>query len=81
VTKFLGSQSNDVTVTKFLGTSSSRFLETQEQPTLTQFLHSNDTSVTKFLDNVVSKFLHSNDITVTKFLDEEDGIAVTKYLE
>lgn len=82
VTKFLDQRANDVTVTKFLGTSSTRFLDTTEQaPSLAQFLHANDTSVTKFLDNVVGKFLHSNDITVTKFLNEEDGIAVTKYLQ
>ena len=69
-------------MTKFLGTSSSRFLDAREmEPTLGQFLHANDTSVTKFLDNVVSKFLHSNDITVTKFLSREGGDAVSRYLE
>jgi hypothetical protein len=52
-----------------------------ETNSLTSFLEENDISVTKFLDNVVSKFLNSNDITVTKFLSEEDGIAVTKYLD
>ena len=35
---------------------------------LTKFLEANDTSVTKFLENVFTKFLESNDTSVTKFL-------------
>jgi len=45
-------------VSKFLGTASTRFLET------------NDISVTKFLDTTVTKFLaDANETAVTKYLD------------
>jgi hypothetical protein len=53
----------------------------KDEVPLQQFLQSNDTSVTKFLDNVVTKFLQANDTSVTKFLQAADDIAVTKYLE
>ena len=65
VTKFL---QNDVAVTKYLGTASTRFLE------------SNDITVTKFLDVTVTKFLASNETAVTKYLASND-ITVTKFLE
>ena len=65
VTKFLN---NDLAVSKFLGTASSRFLET------------NDITVTKFLDTTVTKFLNMQDTAVTKYLEQND-ISVTKFLE
>ena len=55
-------------MTKFLGTASTRFLE------------SNDITVTKFLDVTVTKFLASNETAVTKYLASND-ITVTKFLE
>jgi len=65
VTKFL---QNDLSVTKFLGTASTRFLE------------SNDITVTKFLDVTVTKFLASNETAITKYLAAND-VSVTKFLE
>jgi hypothetical protein len=65
VTKFL---ENDISVTKFLGTASTRFLET------------NDISVTKFLDVTVTKFLSSNETAITKYLAAND-VSVTKFME
>ena len=65
VTKFLN---NDHAVSKFLGTSSTRFLET------------NDITVTKFLDTTVTKFLNANDTAVTKYL-EANGIPKTVFLD
>ena len=59
---------NDISVTKFLGTASTRFLET------------NDITVTKFLDVTVTKFLSENESAVTKYLEQND-ITVTKFLE
>jgi len=65
VTKFL---QNDLSVSKFLGTASTRFLET------------NDITVTKFLDVTVTKFLASNETAITKYLEAND-VSVTKFLE
>ena len=79
--KFL--DSNDITVTKFLDSTVTKFLMDRDTA-VTKFLEANDVSVTKFLetalanflldDTVVTNFLeqNSNDITVTKFLDEND---------
>ena len=79
---------NDTTVTKFLDSTFSMFLDQS----------SNDITVTKFLEGVnpalykqlevveddiaITKYLAStNDITVTKFLAQAaDDIAVTKFL-
>ena len=78
---------NDVSVTKFLDTTVTKFLDQA----------ANDITVTKFLetagpirqqletvedDLALSKYLaSSNDITVTKFLDQAaDDISVTKFL-
>ena len=85
MTKFLAQANNDTTVTKFLDSAVSRFLE-QNDITVTKFLAENDISVTKFLQNDLAvtkylgtastRFLETNDITVTKFLDT----TVTKFL-
>ena len=78
VTKFL---QNDITVTKFLERSNdvtvTKFLDT----TVTKFLDDNDISVTKFLnqkpdDISVTKFLDSID-----FASMNDASTPTKYLE
>ena len=67
------SQYLDSTVTKFL----------QNDISVTKFLEkSNDTTVTKFLDDVVASFLEQNDTSVTKFLSSQEGDqAVAQYLE
>ena len=66
VTKFLQS---DAAVAKYLGTASTRFLDT------------NDITVTKFLDVTVTKFLSSNETAVTKYLEQDNGTTITKFLE
>merc|ERR1712226_393783 len=79
-------QQDDIAITKYLGTSGSKFLEqAATDAAVIQYLNGpdmNDISVTKFMDQ------QADDITVTKFLggtqafleSQPDDIAVTKYL-
>ena len=84
LTKFLEEDNGDISVTKFLGSSSTAFngvaqnLATSNDVTVTKFLEeeNGDISVTKFLNGD-----DNGDISVTKFLNEDNGdISVTKFL-
>ena len=88
VTKFLDQNQEDgIAVTKYLGTSSTRFLDTEEDGiAVTKYLNgppefndtNNDISVTKFLDAAPSAT--ENDISVTKFLGQKSNdIVVTMF--
>lgn len=68
---------DDIAVTKYLETTLTKFLENDNDVSVTKFLNqrSNDTTVTKFLAG-------DNDISVTKFLNNDNGdISVTKFLD
>jgi hypothetical protein len=64
-----------------------KFLNSEDSSAVTKYLHSNDITVTKFLNEVIPAFhekhgfdlAHYLDTTVTKFLEAND-ISVTKFL-
>merc|ERR1711966_208888 len=63
--KFL--ESNDITVTKFLDTTVTKF-PMDRDTAVTKFLDANDVSVTKFLDSALASYL-LDDRVVTNFLE------------
>ena len=64
-----------------------KFLNSEDSSAVAKYLHSNDITVTKFLNEVIPAFheehgfdlAHYLDTTVTKFLEAND-ISVTKFL-
>jgi hypothetical protein len=78
--KFL--ESNDITVTKFLDTTVTKFLMDRDTA-VTKFLEESDHTVSKFLSAALTYYLLDDKSTkdlVNSMDQQEDDIAITKYL-